>query len=141
LLAVYTGTNVANLNLIASNDDATNLVQSRLTFIATAGIEYRIAVDGFRNTSGTVEQGSVILNWAEPGGTRPVLSAARLLSTGEFEATFTGAVGRTFQIDYSPDLSTWIKLTNLVNVTGTTRFNDPDAAVPSRRFYRAVLLP
>jgi hypothetical protein len=54
LLAVYTGSSVSNLTLIASNDDIgapTNL-QSRVTFTAAAGTTYRIAIDGYGGLSG-----------------------------------------------------------------------------------------
>jgi len=56
LLAVYTGSNLTNLSLVASNDDIgypTNL-QSQVTFNATAGVMYDIAVDGFNGATGSV---------------------------------------------------------------------------------------
>jgi len=56
LLGVYTGSMVGNLSPVASNDDiipAGNL-QSRVTFNATAGTVYRIAVDGFDAASGNL---------------------------------------------------------------------------------------
>jgi hypothetical protein len=48
LLAVYTGTELANLTPVASNDDGSGSCapQSRLTFPAVANTKYRIAVDG-----------------------------------------------------------------------------------------------
>ncbi len=55
LLGVYTGTTVNALTTVASNDDvATGSLSSRVSFPATAGTLYRIAVDGFSGTSGTV---------------------------------------------------------------------------------------
>jgi hypothetical protein len=52
VLAVYTGTVVSNLLKIASNDDANlDVTQSRLTFNATNGVTYQIAVDGFAATA------------------------------------------------------------------------------------------
>jgi hypothetical protein len=56
LLAVYTGSSVGNLTLVASNDDLgapTNL-QSRVAFNATAGTLYRIAVDGYNGAAGDI---------------------------------------------------------------------------------------
>src|SRR5439155_9822770 len=56
LLAVYTGISMTNLSLVASNDDiapGTNL-QSRVTFLASAGTAYQIAVDGFNGLAGNV---------------------------------------------------------------------------------------
>jgi len=64
VLAVYTGGNVAGLFLIAKNDDVVpeQILHSRVTFNATAGTIYRIAVDGYRSSSGEVAAGGVELN-------------------------------------------------------------------------------
>ena len=59
LLGVYTGTSVSALTTIASNDDASG-TQSSVTFTATAGVAYRIAVDGYNG-----DAGAVTLNWAQ----------------------------------------------------------------------------
>ncbi len=59
-LGVYTGSAVSALNVVASNDDISSTVwQSRVTFTATAGTTYRIAVDGWRGDSGSVK-----LSWS-----------------------------------------------------------------------------
>jgi hypothetical protein len=58
LLAVYTGTAVDSLALVAENDDAADGTSS-VAFAATAGTAYRIAVDGFAG-----EQGTFSLAWA-----------------------------------------------------------------------------
>jgi hypothetical protein len=55
LLAVYTGTSVSALTPVASNDDAGGgTVSSRVTFAATAGRQYQIAVDGYGGASGSI---------------------------------------------------------------------------------------
>ncbi len=55
LLAVYTGNSLNNLSLVASNDDiAPGNLQSRLTFNATAGVVYQIAVDGYNGATGNL---------------------------------------------------------------------------------------
>ncbi len=56
LLGVYTGSSVASLILIASNDDdvANGVLTSAVTFLASAGTTYQIAVDGFNGASGSV---------------------------------------------------------------------------------------
>jgi Ca2+-binding RTX toxin-like protein len=51
LLAVYTGTGVAALTEIASNDDWIRF-DSRVAFDAIAGTEYRVAVDGYAGSTG-----------------------------------------------------------------------------------------
>lgn len=54
LLAVYTGTAVNNLTLVASNDQANGGAQSQVAFAVTSGVIYRIAVDGSNNAQGSV---------------------------------------------------------------------------------------
>jgi hypothetical protein len=54
LLAVYTGTTLNNLSVVASDDDAGEGVNSLVTFSATAGTTYWIAVDGFSGAIGNV---------------------------------------------------------------------------------------
>ena len=56
-LAVYTGTALANLTEVASNDDSEDCgpgsAQSSLSFAATSGTTYQIAVDGYGGFTGT----------------------------------------------------------------------------------------
>ena len=55
VLALYTGTALTALTPVASNDDASaSAVTSRVTFNATAGVNYRIAVEGKNGATGTV---------------------------------------------------------------------------------------
>ena len=60
-LAVYTGSAVNALTLVASNDDFLS-PQSSVTFQAIAGTEYQIAVDGYNGASGFIS-----LNIHQPG--------------------------------------------------------------------------
>jgi hypothetical protein len=80
LLAVYTGNAVSALSLVASNDDISSAIhQSAVSFNASAGIAYRIAVDGYNGAVGTV-----VLNLNPP-------------ANDDFAAAFviTGAAGST----------------------------------------------
>jgi subtilisin-like proprotein convertase family protein len=55
LLAVYTGSSLTSLSLVASNDDiGPGQLQSRVTFSATSGTVYKIAVDGYDGASGNL---------------------------------------------------------------------------------------
>ena len=54
LLGVYTGTAVNALTVVASNDDAPASVTSAVSFMATAGTTYQIAVDGFNGATGNI---------------------------------------------------------------------------------------
>ena len=53
-LAVYTGTSLAGLTAVGSNDDNAGLVTSRLTLNVTAGTTYQIAVDGKNGATGLI---------------------------------------------------------------------------------------
>lgn len=72
ILAVYTGTVLSNLTLVANNDDAAVIgPRSAVQFTAVAGTLYQIAVDGFgRPNSAT---GSIQLNIVGPAPATPVL--------------------------------------------------------------------
>jgi hypothetical protein len=61
LLAVYTGESVGSLTTIARNNDFNGQPQSRVSFAATQGTTYYIAVDGFNGTTGNIQ-----LNWNPP---------------------------------------------------------------------------
>ena len=70
LLAVYIGNSISTLRRVAENDDIDPIVdnvQSEVTFGATAGVTYWIAVDGF--TDGIIqEEGSIRLDISQKGG-------------------------------------------------------------------------
>ncbi len=70
LLGVYTGNSVSGLALVQDNDDIDLGVnqQSTVTFTATAGTAYKIAIDGFN-----AAQGNIILNWQQTGCAAPSL--------------------------------------------------------------------
>ena len=61
VLAVYTGSAVGSLTLVASDNDSGGGGASKLTFSATAGTTYRIAVAGWNGAAG-----SLVLNWNLP---------------------------------------------------------------------------
>jgi subtilisin-like proprotein convertase family protein len=56
LLAVYRGAAFGDLALVGRNDDTTNFdVTSKINFIAQAGTEYKIAVDGKNGATGSIQ--------------------------------------------------------------------------------------
>src|SRR5437867_994845 len=76
LLAVYTGSTLGSLTVVATNDDLSlNFVQSQVTFTAVAGTTYRIAVDGFNG-----DIGMVTLNWAQGSPANDALANAFALN-------------------------------------------------------------
>jgi alpha-tubulin suppressor-like RCC1 family protein len=64
LLAIYTGSSVSDLTLVASDDDNSTLLRSSVTFVGAAGADYQIAVDGFDGATGAV----VLIVWQSPPG-------------------------------------------------------------------------
>jgi hypothetical protein len=87
LLGVYKGASVGALTAVASNDDDGASTTSKVTFAATAGVTYQIAVDGFATTAGAFT-GNVALAVSEVAAptttvTRPAndkFSSAKWLS-------------------------------------------------------------
>jgi outer membrane protein assembly factor BamB/subtilisin family serine protease len=57
LLAVYTGSSVSALTQVGANDDAPGTTASRVTFSATSGTTYHIAVDGKGGAFGVIAVG------------------------------------------------------------------------------------
>jgi len=54
VLAVYTGSSLGALSLVAANDDAPHVATSAVAFSALRGTAYHIAVDGFESAQGAV---------------------------------------------------------------------------------------
>lgn len=78
VLAVYTGSAVDALTHVASNDDEVpgSVRTSKVMFPAAAGTEYRIAVDGFKET-GAVPTGTINLHLAQTGTVTHQLSVTK----------------------------------------------------------------
>lgn len=102
-LGVYTGSSVAALTTIASNDDIDSgrVQASALTFTAAAGTTYYFAVDGFNNNDGNGADAAGItlnLNFTPAAATPPVITSQPVSATvtagssATFSVTATGAV-------------------------------------------------
>ncbi len=89
LLAVYTGSSVATLSLVAGNDDSGGVLTSMVSFSASAGTVYRIAVDGYGGATG-----GITLNWSQVATGAPVNTALPTISgTAQAGQTLTAANG------------------------------------------------
>ena len=119
-LGVYTGSSVTALTLVADNDDAIG-VQSQVGFVATAGTEYQIQVNGYLGSSG-----SIGLNIA-PGPTPPpnddfanriVLSGTVAITTGSNQLG-TAEFGEPSPTVFSGTTSVWWTWTAPVSDTTT----------------------
>ncbi len=130
LLAVYTGTDLSNLVLVASNDDPPDGgAAAELTFQAQAGTEYRIAVDGFNGEGGTIQLSLVT--------ERPHLCLPVIRTADEVQLCIDGQIGRIYTVEASSDLTNWTPLASVQYTGGTLRFTD--ASSSTQRFYRVVL--
>lgn len=85
VLAVYTGTGVNALTPVASNDNSVGTA-SAVSFTATEGTQYRIAVAGKGTATGAI---ALAITWLPYGGYHPV-TPARVLDT----RTSGGAIGQ-----------------------------------------------
>ena len=67
VLGVYTGSDVGSLSVVGKHDDVGgNDKTSLVSFTATAGTVYRIAVDGYNNGGSGGDVGPVTVNWSIP---------------------------------------------------------------------------
>jgi len=66
--------------------------------------------------------------------------AARRSPAGAVTLSLFAEPGRTYRVETSRDLAAWVPLTNLFNAAGTAELTDANAALSSRKFYRATLL-
>lgn len=81
-MAIYTGTALSNLTLVAANDDNSTGITSSMTVLATNGTTYRLAVDGYNPdeaNSGNSSSGIAVLAWSLAAGA-PVISGFTLSS-------------------------------------------------------------
>ena len=105
-----------------------------MSFDATAGQTYQIAVDGFDGASGQV---ALRIGPSRP----PVLSAARRLGDGTFQFIVNGLAGRAYEIDSSTNFTNWASIGLVVNTNGAVTFTDQAATNFLRQFYRAIQMP
>jgi hypothetical protein len=114
LLAVYRGDSLSQLEEVASNDDIEpGVTQSRVSFPAQEGVEYRIAVDGYN-----AGKGSVVLNWElVEAGENDLFSSAQELTgeSGTVRGDTTGATKEPAEPDHagnSGGASVWYRWTS-----------------------------
>jgi hypothetical protein len=132
LLAVYTGTQVSNLSLVAASHYAGFPPASRLTFEAAAGTVYEIAVDGFDNSQWTFQ-----LNWRLQV---PLRFTSISATPTNALITLVGTPGDHYEIQGSTNLPAWVSLFHVTNVTGTVQWLDSPATTQRARIFRAQLL-
>lgn len=115
LLAVYTGAALAELSLVAANDDHAVVVTSRVRTQVLAGVAYQIAVDGYSDGT-VVDSGEVRLTLAfTPSPVRPsndAFAAATSMEGDPAEVTglnldATREPGEPLHAEEEGDTSVW----------------------------------
>ena len=134
LLAVYTGDNVGVLTPVAQNDDDCDYA-SRVSFQATAGVVYNIALDGFYG-----EQGEFTLQWSQQSVPPRNQASPAILGVATDGATLTATNGEwggtpPFTFGYSGLDARW--------TTPTARRSSPrrDHVLPDKRRGRTAGTP
>lgn len=122
LLGIYTGASVAGLTTIGTNDDVDGGRQSRVTFNATAGTAYQIAVDGYQNAQGFITL-NVSLTPAPVITVQPVSQTLPLGGTLALSVTASNAAAYQWRKD-GANLTTGGRVTgataNGLTITGLT---------------------
>ena len=126
LLAVYSGSTLTTLAVVAANEYVEDLGISKVIFSAVGGREYLIAVDGFKeddagdldSAATSADAGNLILNWAQrttgptlsgmtppssEGGVVVTLHGANLF--GATTVTFNGVNASEFEVDSESEIS------------------------------------
>ena len=136
LLAVYTGSDVANLTWIASDNASGGLTgRSLLQFNALAGTTYHIAVDGFNAASSRINL-SLEMGGGSVGGTQPELTGLARHASGQTQLELFGDPGRSYTLETSTDLANWTVLgTITTDASGMGVFTD-GTNTGERAFYR-----
>ncbi|HEY5914036.1 MAG TPA: Ig-like domain-containing protein [Verrucomicrobiae bacterium] len=140
-LAVYQGTSLPSLVLVAGNDDAATVpgsavnFASRLTFDAHGGTTYQIQV-------GSVMGGYGLVALTVLGPNPP---PAQLLSAEIYNWTcqlrLRGTPGQTVWIERSSDLLTWQGIGSVRFLSSDAVWSEPIDAGVAARFYRLVSPP
>ncbi len=98
-MGVYTGTGVASLTTIGTNDDSQpgTTFTSSVPFNATTGVTYYFAVNGYDNEGAGAETGGIILNlsFTPGGGTLPTITSQPVNQTVTVGANVSFSVTAT----------------------------------------------
>lgn len=131
-VAVYTGSVLTSLHQVVAGFGGTTNLATIVTFNASAGTAYQIAVDGFFGSVGDVEL-NVALN--TPSFVYPTVDAS-----GNLNFSVDGPAGSRFEIDASDDLKTWSTIyVGTIPASGVFNFQTSIPPGSTARFYRVLL--
>jgi hypothetical protein len=137
LLAVYTGTRMRDLKLIAADDNgAADGVRSLVRFNAEQGKEYLIAVDGVGGA-----QGHIKVNWQMEAMGEWRLGYNERWDTGVFGFRVTGQSERGMVLEATADFRQWVPIWTNQNSGTLFEYLDLSSTSLPQRFYRAKTWP
>ena len=131
LLAVYSGSGLSNLKLVATGDDTPGFITAGVTFQAVLDTTYLIGVDGFDGACGKIDLQMVT--------GAPQLGSLTVLPGGTLSIGIQGELARSYVIESSSDLVSWEPIAVVENSNGTLQFVDPQANTFDQRFYRVSI--
>ena len=135
LLAVYVGSNLTDLTMVAGDDDSGWYGNSRLAIDVSAGTRYMIAVDGY---DGAASNGVFNLHFQPM--LAPAFGPTDYLPTNQVRLRLVGGAADAYAIEASETNGVWVEWLRATNRTGTLEIID--TIIPSgSRMYRARLLP
>ncbi len=122
ILGVYAGGSVSALTEIASNDDPprSSLRTSLVSFAATAGTQYQIAVDGYGGVTGSIQLAITPPPVAPVFVVQPVSQAVEVTETATFTVQAFGSPAPTYQWQAKPAGGSWGNLAGATASSYTT---------------------
>jgi len=139
-LAVYTGSTVSSLTLLASNSAPDGCSWSRVSFSASSGVTYRIAVDGCNGAVGSIKL-TVGTSGSTSQWTLRFDPSTLHRPPGQFRVTVVGPPNKAVALDrFSSAAKYWTNnyATFTLSAGGTYTYTDAQAT-NAYRFYRVVL--
>jgi hypothetical protein len=144
VLAVYTGPGDDFATLVSTacdNNSGLDGQDSRVSFSATAGTIYWIAVDGVNNPStGNPARGNVVLHYRLVMPLTLTATAYTNTSSGKltFRVSGTPNLPATIQASTSIVSTSWISLVTNTSSTGVFNYTNTGVNALSKRYYRAM---
>jgi subtilisin family serine protease len=138
-LAVYTGSALTNLTLVASNYATDSCSWSQVNFTATSNTTYRIAVDGYNAAVGSIKL-TVRTNSTTSQTTLSFDPGTVQRSSGQFSVRVLGPTNQQVTVSWFSSASqNWTNYTNFtLSGEGVYDYTDT-AATNAYRFYRCQI--
>jgi len=107
----------------------------------TGSVTYAVSANlSAGDRTGMVMVADQMVTLSQRGTTNTIVFEAIIsIAPGQVKVSLTGVPGAVWELQGSPDLQLWEKISNITNTTGTVEYTDVVPAVSNRRFYRAIL--